>query len=79
LNVVTQELGEATEEIEASYNDDPMDIGYNANYIMDVLKTIDTDDIVFMLDRPDNAGLIRPSSESGDMKHICIIMPLRLS
>jgi len=79
LNVTTQDVGEATEEIEATFNGEQMQIGYNANYIMDALKTMESDDIVFLLDRPDNAALLKPFEESGKLKHICIIMPLRLT
>jgi len=79
LNVSTAELGEAREEIEASFGGEPMDIGYNANYLQDVLRTIDAEEIVFLLDRPDNAGLIKPSSDAGNLKQLCIIMPLRIS
>jgi DNA polymerase-3 subunit beta len=79
LHVNTQEIGEAKEEISAKFAADPMDIGYNASYVMDVLKTIDADDISFKLDRADNAGLIEPISETGELKHICILMPLRIS
>jgi DNA polymerase-3 subunit beta len=79
LHVNTQELGEAKEEITAKFTAEPMDIGYNASYVMDVLKTIDADEISFKLDRSDNAGLIEPVAEAGELKHICILMPLRIS
>lgn len=79
LNVVTQELGEAHEELDASFGGEPMDIGYNANYVQDILRTIDAEEIVFLLDRPDNAGLVKPASDAGNLKHLCIIMPLRIA
>ena len=79
LHVNTQEIGEAKEEVTAKFTADPMDIGYNASYVMDVLKTIDADEISFKLDRSDNAGLVEPVSESGELKHLCILMPLRIS
>jgi DNA polymerase-3 subunit beta len=79
LNVSTQELGEAHEEIEASFAGEPMDIGYNANYVLDILRTIDEEEIMFLLDRPDNAGLVKPAGDGGNMKQLCIIMPLRIS
>ena len=78
LNVITQELGEAHEEIEASFSGEPMDVGYNANYVLDILRTIDAEEIVFLLDRPDNAGLVKPASDGGNVKQPCIIMPLRI-
>jgi DNA polymerase-3 subunit beta len=79
LNVSTQELGEAREEIEASFGNEAMEIGYNANYILDILRTIDAEEIVFLLDRPDNAGLVKPSGDGGNVKQLCIIMPLRIT
>ncbi|MBN1163354.1 MAG: DNA polymerase III subunit beta [Candidatus Krumholzibacteriota bacterium] len=79
LHVTTQDLGEAREEMEASYSAAAMDIGYNASYIQDILKTIDGDDIEMRLDKPDNAGIIMPVEQSGDVKHLCIVMPLRIS
>jgi DNA polymerase-3 subunit beta len=79
LNVSTQELGEAREEIEASFSGDAMDIGYNATYVLDVLRTIDAEEIVFLLDRADNAALIKPASDGGNLKQLCIIMPLRIT
>ncbi len=79
LHIATQELGEAREELEASYSEDKMDIGYNASYVMDILRTMDSEDISFMLDRPDNAGIVLPVEQSGAIKHMCIIMPLRIS
>jgi DNA polymerase-3 subunit beta len=78
LNVSTQELGEAREEIEASFSGEPMDVGYNANYVLDILRTVDAEEIVFLLDRPDNAGLVKPASDGGNVKQLCIIMPLRI-
>ncbi len=79
LHVSTQDLGEAREELEASFSAEPMDIGYNAGYILDILKTIDAEDISFRLDRSDNAGLVEPVTTEENIKQTCIIMPLRIS
>ncbi len=79
LHVTTQDLGEAREQIDATYSEDEMDIGYNAAYIQDILRTMDGDDIAFHLDRPDNAGMVKPVQQEGDFKHLCIVMPLRIN
>ena len=79
LYVTTQELGEATEEIDANYGGDAMEIGYNAAYIQDIMKTIESDDVVFKLDRPDNAGVVEPGSPEENVEQLCIVMPLRIS
>lgn len=79
LHVSTQDLGEAREELEASFAAEPMDVGYNAGYILDILKTIDAEDISFRLDRSDNAGLVEPVTAEENIKQTCIIMPLRIT
>jgi len=79
LHVTTHDLGEAREELEANYADEPMSIGYNAAYIQDILRTIDGDEISFRLDRPDNAGMVMPVDEKGEIKQLCIVMPLRIN
>ena len=66
LNVSTQELGEAREEIDASFSGEPMDVGYNANYVLDILRTVDAEEIMFLLDRPDNAAVVKPASETAE-------------
>jgi DNA polymerase-3 subunit beta len=78
LNVSTQDLGEAREELECSWSEDPLDVGYNANYVLDILRTMDAEEIRFLLDRPDNAALVQPVAEGAGAEHLCIVMPLRI-
>jgi DNA polymerase-3 subunit beta len=79
LSVETPDLGEAVEEVDAEYDGDPMDIGYNAQYLIDVFRSLPTDDAHFLLDRPDNAGVIRPVDADENLDYLCLLMPLRLS
>jgi len=39
-----------------------MEIGYNAQYVMDILKHVDTTNVVFHLKNPVKAALITPST-----------------
>jgi DNA polymerase-3 subunit beta len=72
-------VGEAVEEVTCSYDSTKMEIGYNARYLLDILRTIDSDDVEFMLDRNDNAGVVLPAAANGaELKHQCLLMPLRL-
>jgi DNA polymerase-3 subunit beta len=79
LSVNTPDVGEAVEEVTCSYNAGKMEIGYNARYLLDILRTMDSEDVEFLLDRNDNAGVLRPSGESGELAHQCLLMPLRLN
>jgi DNA polymerase-3 subunit beta len=79
LSVKTPDVGEAVEEVTCGYDAAKMEIGYNARYLLDILRTMDSDDVAFLLDRTDNAGVVLPEADSGEMKHQCLLMPLRLS
>ena len=79
LSVSTPDLGEAQEEVVAAYNGPEMDIGFNANYMQDILKSMSSEDVEFALDRPDNASVIRPIQSQDEEEFFCLLMPLRLS
>ncbi len=79
LTASTPELGEAEEEVPATYTGDEMVVGYNASYILDVLKTTDADEVKFELGKPVEASVIKPASEPGEESYICLVMPLRLA
>jgi len=55
------------------------EIGYNARYVRDRLRSIERGEVNFMLDRNDNAGVVTPEENGTDMAHQCLLMPLRLS
>ena len=46
---------------------------------VDILKTMDTDDVTFLLDRADNAGMLLPVGGVEDLQYHCLLMPLRLN
>lgn len=79
ISVNTPDVGEAAEEVHCTFNSDPMDIGYNARYLLDILKTMETDDVEFLLDRGDNAGMLVPVGGAKDLQYHCLLMPLRLN
>jgi DNA polymerase-3 subunit beta len=79
LSVATPDLGEAQEDIVAAYNGPEMDIGFNANFLLDILKSIDSDDVEFDLDQADTAAMIHPVNGKEDEKFFCLLMPLRLA
>jgi len=79
LSVKTPDVGEAVEEVTCAYNSPKMEIGYNARYLLDILRTIESPDVSFLLDRNDNAGVVTPEQDGEEFKHQCLLMPLRLS
>jgi DNA polymerase-3 subunit beta len=78
LSARTQDIGEASEEIEAQYGGDETDMGYNAQYLGEILRNVDTEDVLMSFSTPLNAGLIEPLEQGEDENYLCLIMPLRL-
>jgi DNA polymerase-3 subunit beta len=79
VSVNTPDVGEATEEVHCHFKSDPMDIGYNARYLLDILKSMNTEDVTFLLDRSDSAGMLVPVGGSEELDYRCLLMPLRLN
>lgn len=66
-------LGEAREELTASVTGDDVAIGFNPNYLIDVLKNLDVDKVSLSLTDPDKPGLLR-----GKDGYLYVIMPMQL-
>ncbi|UCE19049.1 MAG: DNA polymerase III subunit beta [Gemmatimonadota bacterium] len=80
LSALDQEIGgEANEEIDAEYNGEPMDVGYNAQYLLEILSHIESEEVKFELSTPTTAGIIYPSEQKEHEDYLCLIMPLRLN
>ncbi|OGG51700.1 MAG: DNA polymerase III subunit beta [Candidatus Handelsmanbacteria bacterium RIFCSPLOWO2_12_FULL_64_10] len=80
LSAVSQDVGgEARESIPADYTGQEMEVGYNSVYLLDILKRIDSEDVVFDLNTPVTAGIVRPAVQPEGEDYLCLLMPLRLS
>jgi DNA polymerase-3 subunit beta len=74
--------GEAKMELEkekTEYQGEDLQIGYNANYIMEIMRHIDSPEVIFELSTPVRAGLLKPSRQPEGEEYLCLIMPLRLT
>ncbi len=80
FSVETPDLGEAHEELEVDYNGEPLDIGFNAAYLLEVLRYIPTDDVKLTLKAPERAATLEPVMRDGSEApdYLCLVMPLRL-
>jgi len=80
LSAASPEIGgEAREVIPANYSQEELDVGYNANYLMEILRKIEADDIVFELHNAVTAALVRPGVQDQAEDYFCLLMPLRPS
>jgi DNA polymerase-3 subunit beta len=69
------ELGDAHEEIDVDYGGKEFKIGFNAKYILDVLSSMEDEDVNIELKDQLSPGLMRPNT---DQNYTCVIMPMRI-
>ncbi len=79
LTIETQnpEHENAHEELLADYQGEPLSIGFNIQYLLDVLNTVQASDIRLELRNAESSGVIQHQREDG-MHATYVIMPMRL-
>ncbi len=77
LNVLTPDLGEGHDELEIDYQGSELEIGFNANYLLEVLRYMPSDDVKFSFKAPERAATMEPVGENVPA-YLCLVMPLRL-
>ncbi len=75
LSVTSPDNGTAAEEVPADYRADGMEIGFNANYLKDILHQIDGDTVELHLADPGAPTLIRQDEKSAALY---VLMPMRV-
>jgi DNA polymerase-3 subunit beta len=76
VSAQTPDVGEASEAIPVPFHGDPLEIGFNPEFLRDGLESVESDELVLKLISPLRPGLIE-SPESGDF--VYLIMPIRLN
>lgn len=75
LSVTSPDNGTAAEEVPASYDSEGLEIGFNANYLKDILGQIDSDNVELHLADPGAPTLIRKDQDS---PALYVLMPMRV-
>jgi len=70
---------EAKETISCEYDNEEMEIGFNAKYLADVLSNVDGDEVYFEFSTPNRAGIVKPSEEDEDEQILMLVMPVMLN
>ena len=78
LNSYHQDFGDAKEEVEVSYEGPPIEIGFNARFLMEALNVMDMDEVMMELKDEGSPGILKPLSTTEFSNQICIIMPMRI-
>lgn len=74
------ELGAGEHRIGAEFHGEGLEIGYNANYLIDILRSIETEQVLFRLNNALAAGVVEPVGglPQSEEDLLCLVMPLRL-
>ena len=81
LMVTTPEVGEYEEDMPLDYTGDEIEIAFNPDFVLDVLKHIDSEQTKLVLKDSMSPGVIRPVNEEDDAKgseYINVVMPIRI-
>jgi DNA polymerase-3 subunit beta len=72
------EYGEAREVLDASYQDEPMQIGFNYQYLLDFFGVVEgAGKVCLELKDEQSAGQLRPV-EQGAYRYRYVVMPMRI-
>jgi DNA polymerase-3 subunit beta len=79
LHASSPDQGEAVESFAAEYAGDQVDIGFNAQYLIDFLSVLTDPEVTIELKDSDAQGIFYPTSQKdGDSMHRYVLMPMRL-
>jgi len=81
--------GGARETLQCEYEGEPLEIGFNARYVEDLLNHLESDRVVFQLSTPTRAAVVKPhvaaapqedeADRAGSEDILMLVMPIRLN
>ena len=74
-----ERASEARERVLCEYAAEPMEIGFNSDYLAQVLQNVDADDVVFEFSSPNRAGVVTPAAQAEGEEVLMLIMPVMLN
>ncbi|TDB69162.1 DNA polymerase III subunit beta [Arundinibacter roseus] len=82
LSISAEDLdysNEANEKLMCEYNGDPMEIGFNAKFLIEILSNLVSKNVTFELSAPNRAGLIIPVEQEENEDILMLVMPVMLN
>ena len=74
-----ERASEAKERVLCDYDAEPMEIGFNSQYLQEVLSNVDGEDVVFEFSSPNRAGVVSPAEGADGEELLMLIMPVMLN
>ena len=73
---VEAEIGAGEDQLSVEYSGEDIEIGFNAEYLLEAIRNVPDDDIKITMKAPERAATFAPAGGSPD--YLCLVMPLRL-
>lgn len=81
LTVSAQDIdfsNEATEQLACTYTGDPLTIGFNAKFLIEMLNVLQSSEVKMELSTPTRAGILLPVEETEGEEIMMLVMPVML-
>jgi DNA polymerase-3 subunit beta len=75
LSVNNPDSGSATEELDADYSSEELEIGFNARYLLDISAQLESEKAEFLLSDPGSPTMVR---DLNDASALYVLMPMRV-
>jgi DNA polymerase-3 subunit beta len=72
------ETGESEENLPTDYDGPPVEIGFNAHYLLDFLRALSEERVAFHFKDGGSAGEFRPAGDTPGYTYRYIVMPMRV-
>lgn len=76
VSATSAEQGDDVSELQVLAEGEPIEIAFNARYLIDVLSVVDEPEVVLDTISPSRPGTIRPR---GNDQFVCVIMPMHIT
>jgi DNA polymerase III subunit beta len=78
LTSQTHDVGHADEPLPAEYSGEDFQIGFNGSYLLDLLRTMESEELEMAFRESTTAGVFTPVVTGEEPDLLCLVMPLRL-
>ncbi|MBI3680327.1 MAG: DNA polymerase III subunit beta [Acidobacteria bacterium] len=72
------DTGESEESLNIEYGGEPLEISFNAQYLLEFLRVVSGEQVVFRFKESNSAGELRPAAGDGGLLYRYVVMPMRI-
>jgi len=78
LQAENTDAGEAREELRAHFDSDPLQIAFNGDFLMEILKNMDSESVTLRIRDSTTAVVIEEVEQEAGVDYLALLMPVRL-